>query len=221
MRIKKYQKIICLGLALISIMVLPCYAYTFSVTGLSYDKEYIFDRENVSSLFPDSFITKDGNNIFIKSFYTMSINIPENEYKIQRLRLFSTQPYYFMLMRDDLTVYINDVIIYPIDEVNITFAEGEESIKFYIYYADSKSKPVITYVNFWPNYYDELPLAGSVYIVDYVQQAVINITTYTNLLTQNFAKAFSFMTGPALAWVLLGISVSLISFGVYSVKRFL
>lgn len=221
MRIKKYQKIICLGLALLSIMVLPCYAYTFSVTGIADSTEYNFVRENISSVFPDKYITVNGNDIYMKNSYYLSESVPEQPgYTIKRLRLFSSTSYYFMLNRNDLTVYCDD-ILQPIDEVYISFGDEEEPIKFYIYYADSKTKPVITYIVYYPQPYENDPLISAIYIVDFVQAAVINITTYTNLLTQNFAKAFTFMTGPALPWVLLGISVSLISFGIYSAKRFL
>lgn len=233
MRIKKYQKIICLGLALLSIMVLPCYA-DFS---LRINKDILIygsgDYEifpNVNNIQVDGYDFITGLYVYDESGNTISIIKSNNEPIVLLYYLLDNE----ITENNPPTLLSGKIKPYKIDYVTLNF--GEQSLDLYELRYKINSNDYRVEVDNGKNVYliniqlynqlfgQYIARNGErfyLYIYDNVSTVVFNITTFTNLLIQNFGKAFTFMTGPALAWVLLGISVSLISFGVYSAKRFL
>lgn len=231
MKIKKCQKIICLGLALISIMVLPCYANQIQV-----GNDYILEGVNNTTL--------DKININEYGNFENVINNEVEKYKIKVGQGFNIVPregivnvyainnninyFYFMAIFTNVTgdfglqTAVGGVVLNPIETKIIESPLGLASANLYkinfTHFTDGYKSTQIKYMNTEGELF---PTSIMMLLFNNVENAVLNITTYTNLLIQNFSKAFTFMTGPALPWVLLGISVSLISFGVYSAKRFL
>lgn len=237
MRIKKYQKIICLGLTLLSIMVLPCYSLEIDTTvteninilryyyneesndwkfdtleeayvsefNISLPKELrlVYDRSYFYESYPKSFL---GVSKVQQNFY-IGIICKENAGNI---------------IVTDHTHNRNAEFIYSTD--TITIDDLNVHINIYKFSADTLYFDEMVHLNIYGCRFGIISDADIGYLNQYilfteVDEVVLNITSYTNLLIQNFGKAFSFMTGPALPWVLLGITVSLITFGIYNTKR--
>jgi len=229
MKIKKFQKIICLGLALLSIMVLPCYAdnnIEYLIYGYSNNEQNINDGVSPTYINDSVVFNHLKEQGYFNNYNYINSFVFDQYYRYNYI-VSNQETIYFIIIRPalvNITIYdgwdSNNIINYS----NSYFIQGDNELiqaRLYKIKLNKNNNYYDKYFQFYDSSLSTNLIADSIIFVSPVDEAVLNITTYTNLLIQNFAEAFTFMTGPALPWVLLGISVSLISFGVYSAKRFL